>query len=66
MSMLMDHCGRVGYGVDAMIRSWVRIPAKSVIVGTLGKSESTYTIPQPLHTKEVNNGTSEATDGTID
>ena len=48
-----------------MIRwSWVRVPAKSVIVGPW--ASPTYVIQQTLHTKEVNNGTSEASDGTVD
>ena len=46
-------------------RSWVSLPAKSVIVGALGKSDI-YVMPQPLHPKEVNNGTGEGSDVTVD
>ena len=62
----VTHCGRVGYGaVPMIIRSWVRVPAESVIVGALSKS-NIYFIQLPLHTKEVSKGTSEGSDGTVD
>ena len=53
MLYLYCHYGRVGISAVPMIRrTWVRILAKSVIVGPWA-----HPFPLPLHTKEVENGT---------